>query len=76
MVWPRLLPYGNSAVSKWDAPVPGLLFKAAVLQFLLLGDCSFSRVKLVWRGDGVGKRGDGGRRDLVARVTLYSFLSY
>lgn len=75
MVWPRLLPCGNSAVSKWDAPVPDLLFKAAALRFLLLGGCPFSRVKLVQRGDGVGREG-WGRTDLVARVILDGFLSY
>lgn len=70
MVWPGLLPYGSSAISKWGAPVPGLPFKTAALPFLLLGDCSFSPVKLVQRGGGVGKVGNGERIDLVARVVL------
>lgn len=41
--------------------MPGLLFKAAALRFLL-GDCSFSWVKLVSRGDGVEKGKRGGKR--------------
>lgn len=73
MVWLCLLPYGNLVVSNWDAPVSVLLFKAAALPFLLLGHCSFSRVELVQRVDGLGKGGGWGQKRACSRSYASQF---